>query len=266
MRTQAVGDVHGCHSALTALLREVRPVAEDRIIFLGNYIDRGPDSRGVIETLLKLQSRCKIVFLRGNHELMMLDARESVLKADVWQSCGGFETLISYAAEYRKDWEAAIPEAHWAFFEQTVRSFETPNQIFVHGSLDPDLDLKEQPDWVVFWEYFDRVRPHKSGKRIVCGHTPQRKGLIADVGHAACIDTGAVTAVGLPVLRMTPTSTGKRTKRVKLGLGNWTRSCRSRLDCEATIFILNAGNHAPVRARGERHRSRLRVEQWTRRI
>src|SRR4051812_43045717 len=192
MRTLAIGDIHGCHNALTALLREVRPNKNDQLIFLGDYIDRGPDSRGVIDTLLRLQGTCKTVFLRGNHELMMLDGRESFLKADIWQSCGGFETLISYGAEYRTYWESAIPDAHWSFVEQTLRIFETPKQIFVHGSLDPELGLEEQPDGMIFWEYFDTIRPHKSGKRIICGHTPQRKGLIADVGHAACIDTGAV--------------------------------------------------------------------------
>jgi serine/threonine protein phosphatase 1 len=191
MRTLAIGDIHGCYTALTALLREVRPVRSDQIVFLGDYIDRGPDSRRVIETLLKLQGRCKTVFLRGNHELMMLDARESFLKADIWQSCGGIETLVSYGAEQRMDWPAAIPDAHWSFIENTTRTFETAKHICVHGCLDPELDLKDQPDWVLFWEYFEKMRRHKSGKRIICGHTPQPKGLIQDVGYAVCVDTGA---------------------------------------------------------------------------
>ncbi len=200
MRTLAIGDIHGCHNALTALLREVRPTITDQVLFLGDYIDRGPDSRGVIETLLKLQSQCKTVFLRGNHELMMLDARESFLKADIWLGCGGFETLVSYGVELDGNWVAAISETHWLFFERTVRFFETVNQIFVHGCLDPDLDLNDQPDWILFWEYFESMRKHKSGKRVVCGHTPQPLGLPRKTDYAVCIDTAAVYGAWLTCL------------------------------------------------------------------
>ncbi len=109
-----------------------------------------------------------------------------------WQSCGGLETLVSYGADNRKDWIEAIHAGHWSFFKQTTKFFETDTHIFVHACLDPELDMEEQPDWLLYWEYFDQLRPHKSGKRIVCGHTPQRSGQINDVGFAACIDTGAI--------------------------------------------------------------------------
>lgn len=199
MRTLAIGDIHGRHKALTGLLREVRPVASDKIIFLGDYIDRGPDSRGVIETLLKLQSQCETVFLSGNHELMMLAAREK-LEADIWLGCGGLETLVSYGVEQQENWVAAIPQAHWLFFERTVRFFETANQIFVHGCLDPDLELNEQPDWILFWEYFESMRKHRSGRRVICGHTPQPLGLPRNAGYAVCIDTAAVYGAWLTCL------------------------------------------------------------------
>lgn len=192
MRTLAIGDIHGCRRSLVAILEAVHPGKSDQIVFLGDYIDRGPDSPGVINALLGLQSRCKTVFLRGNHEAMMLDARESLLKSDTWQSCGGRETVISYGADGRVDWESSVPGAHWSFLEHTVRFFETRNHIFVHGCLAPDLDLAEQPELMLFWGNFERMRRHKSGKRVICGHTPQPKGLIQDVGFAACIDTGAV--------------------------------------------------------------------------
>jgi Calcineurin-like phosphoesterase len=192
MRTLAIGDIHGCRRALTTLLHAVKPTKKDQVIFLGDYVDRGPDSPGVINTLLSLQSRSKTVFLRGNHEAMMLDARESFLKSEIWQNCGGFETVISYGTEYRTDWESLVPDAHWSFLEKTVRTFETSKQIFVHACLDPTLDLNEQSDWILFWEYFEKIRPHKTGKKVICGHTPQPKGLIADVGYAICIDTGCV--------------------------------------------------------------------------
>jgi serine/threonine protein phosphatase 1 len=192
MRTLAIGDIHGCRRALTTLLDAVKPKKNDQVIFLGDYVDRGPDTPGVINTLLSLKGRCKTVFLRGNHELMMLDARESFLKSDIWQSCGGYETVSSYGAERRTDWQSSVPDAHWSFFEQTIGVFETPKQIFVHASLDPDLDLDDQPEWILFWEYFENLRPHKSGKKVICGHTPQTKCLPGNVGYGICIDTGCV--------------------------------------------------------------------------
>lgn len=194
MRTLAIGDIHGCNTALTRLLREVQPARDDRIIFLGDYIDRGPDSRKVIETLLELKKICSSVFLRGNHEVMMLDGREDFLKSNIWHSYGGLETAFSYGSHFGQGWVEAIPPSHWAFFEQTARYLETERHIFVHACLDPALDLADQPDWLLFWEYFDKIRPHKSGKRVICGHSVQHTGQIKDLGFAACIDTGA--AVG----------------------------------------------------------------------
>ena len=190
MRTLAIGDIHGCHTALLSLLKNVQPAPGDRIVFLGDYIDRGPASRQVLETLLDLSKTCSPIFLRGNHEVMILDARHDPLKASLWMSYGGLDALFSYGAEYRPDWSAAIPERHWKFFEHTARFFETDSHIFVHAGWDPALAMKEQPDWLLFWEYFDRAQPHQSGKQIVCGHTPQRSGEINHRRFAVCIDTG----------------------------------------------------------------------------
>jgi serine/threonine protein phosphatase 1 len=192
MRTLVVGDIHGCHVALTCLLAHVNPRPDDRIVFLGDYIDRGPASREVVESLLGLNPQCLPVFLRGNHEAMILDAREDPLKANLWQSYGGFEALISYGAAYDQDWATIIPDAHWRFFKNTARCFETEEHIFVHACLDAEADMDDQPDWLLYWESLDRLKPHKSGKRIICGHSPQRSGRILDLGFALCIDTGAV--------------------------------------------------------------------------
>ena len=200
MRALAIGDIHGCHVALTTLLKQVELRADDQIVFLGDYIDRGPGSREVVETLLGVSSKCAPTFLRGNHEAMILDAREDALKANVWQSYGGFEALISYGAEYNQNWATVVPDSHWEFFERTARYFETEDHIFVHACLDPEADLDEQPDWLLYWESVDRLKAHKSGKRIVCGHTPQRSGQILDLGFALCIDTGAVNGGWLTCL------------------------------------------------------------------
>jgi serine/threonine protein phosphatase 1 len=200
MHTLAIGDVHGCNTALARLLKTVQPTPEDRFVFLGDYIDRGPASREVIETLLELRKSYSTIFLRGNHEAMILEAREDSLKSNLWQSYGGLETLFSYDANYRQDWVSVIPKAHWEFFERTTRFFETETHIFVHACLDPELDIDEQPDWLLYWEYFEHLRPHKTGKRIICGHTLQRSGDADDVGFGVCIDTGAVVGGWLTCL------------------------------------------------------------------
>jgi serine/threonine protein phosphatase 1 len=200
MRTLAIGDIHGCNVALAALLKRIEPQSSDRIVFLGDYIDRGPGSRQVVDSLLELGGKCALVFLRGNHEVMILDAREDELKANLWQSYGGFEALISYGAEYSTDWVSHVPEAHWTFFEHTTRYFEIESHIFVHACADPELDMADQPDWMLYWEFLDQLKPHKSGKRIVCGHSPQATGQILDVGFGLCIDTGAVNGGWLTCL------------------------------------------------------------------
>lgn len=200
MRTLAIGDIHGCHTSLTNLLRIVHPRADDQIIFLGDYIDRGPASRLVMDLLINSPKVCSAVFLRGNHEVMILEAREDPLKANLWRSYGGDEMLASYSVGYKDDWLAGIPDAHWNFLEHTRPYFETDRVIFVHACLDPELDMEEQQAWLLYWEQFGRMQPHKSGKKIVCGHTPQRSGKINDVKFAACIDTGAVVGGWLTCL------------------------------------------------------------------
>jgi len=202
-RTLAIGDIHGCQTSLTSLLKLVAPTANDTFVFLGDYIDRGPASREVIESLIEF-SRChKTVFLRGNHEVMMLEARNDALKANLWGSVGGFEALISYGAEYEPTWASKIPASHWQFLNDTRRYFETASHIFVHGCLDADTDLDAQSDATLYWERVDTLRPHKSGKPVVCGHTPQPEGEILNLGFAVCIDSGPVNHGWLTCLDVT---------------------------------------------------------------
>jgi serine/threonine protein phosphatase 1 len=77
---------------------------------------------------------------------MILDAHEDALKANVWQSYGGFEALISHGAEYNQNWASVIPGSHWNFFERTARHFETEDHIFIHACLDAEADMEDQPD------------------------------------------------------------------------------------------------------------------------
>lgn len=191
-RTLAIGDIHGCNHALRSLLRCVKPQPNEELIFLGDYVDRGPASREVVETLIALENNHNPVFLLGNHELLMIEGRKNPLQAKLWQSCGGLETVESYGAGPGSDWAQSVPEPHWEFLNRLRRFHETDLHIFVHASLDPELDMKDQPDWLLFWELFDSIRPHKSGKRVICGHTAQGTGMIRNLGFATCIDTSVV--------------------------------------------------------------------------
>jgi serine/threonine protein phosphatase 1 len=203
MRTLAIGDIHGCHVALMCLLEQIALRANDKIVFLGDYIDRGPASRAVVESMVNWTAKCPAIFLRGNHEVMVLDACEDELKANLWQSYGGFEALISYGAAYDPKWAAKIPRSHWEFLTRTARYWETEKHIFVHACLDPEADMADQPDWLLYWEHVDRLKPHKSGKQIICGHSPQRSGRILDLGFAVCIDTSPADGGWLTCLDVT---------------------------------------------------------------
>ncbi len=187
MRQFAIGDIHGCLSALQRLDTEIKFRPSDTVITLGDYVDRGPQSRGVIDFLIALQKRCNLVPLRGNHEIMMLRARDDRSALAEWVSCGGDRTLESYGAATFDD----IPTEHWEFLEATGSYHDAARDFFVHANAYPDFALEDQPDYMLFWEFFGDPSPHQSGKRMICGHTAQKKGRPLDIGHAVCIDTYA---------------------------------------------------------------------------
>jgi serine/threonine protein phosphatase 1 len=192
MRVLAIGDIHGCSRALDTLLAAVDLRADDRLITLGDYVDRGPDSKGVLDRLLQLRrQKIDLIALRGNHDQMMLDARGHPGTDVCWLGWGGQETLDSYAPPDGQGTRADVPEEHWDFLEQgCVNWYETDTHFFVHANADPDLPLAEQPNYLLLWEKLaDNPQPHRSGKVMVCGHTAQRSGLPLDLGHTVCIDT-----------------------------------------------------------------------------
>jgi serine/threonine protein phosphatase 1 len=192
MRTLAIGDIHGCSQALRALLDVVRPGPGDQVITLGDYVDRGPDSYGVVEQLLALHRGGRLVALRGNHEDMMLHARHGREDLRLWVACGGKEALASYSPLGDAGKLVDVPDQHWNFFENVcVEWHETETHIFVHANVYPHLPMDEQPGHMLRWETIDEFSsaPHSSGKVLVCGHTQQRSGLPLNLGHAICIDT-----------------------------------------------------------------------------
>src|SRR2546421_11143992 len=100
-RTIAIGDIHGCSRAARAIVEAVGPAEEDPLVLLGDYVDRGPDSRGVIEYVLGLEQQCRVAPLLGNHELMLLDAVANPHMIGPWQECGGNATLLSYDGQLK---------------------------------------------------------------------------------------------------------------------------------------------------------------------
>src|SRR5262249_36124911 len=110
-RTLAIGDIHGCSATLDALLTVVALAPDDIVITLGDYVDRGPDSKGVLERLLRIEGRARLVPLLGNHDEMMLEARNG--SSYDWQSGYGETTVASYGGNVDQ-----IPQAHWGFLER----------------------------------------------------------------------------------------------------------------------------------------------------
>src|SRR4051812_2089505 len=124
MRTIAIGDIHGCSTALDTLLAMVRPQPEDSLILLGDVIDRGPNSRGVMEMVLALREQTQLVVLRGNHEEMMQHARGDEAQFAMWFAVGGRETLASYlweGTEGDDSWVKAVPQRHWEFLDHGLQ-------------------------------------------------------------------------------------------------------------------------------------------------
>jgi serine/threonine protein phosphatase 1 len=200
MRTLAIGDIHGCLTALTTLLDFVAPEADDRIVALGDYVDRGPDSRAVLDLLITMHACGQLVALRGNHDEMMIEARSAGSKEDclLWLACGGRETLQSYGVSLSEEFDLTeIPESHWRFLKRDcVDWYETETHFFVHANAYPDVPLAEQPREMLLWEKLYVPCVHVSGKVMICGHTRQLDGRPRNCGTTVCIDTGAYDRQG----------------------------------------------------------------------
>lgn len=186
-RTIAIGDVHGCRKALATLLEALRLDREDTLVTLGDYIDRGPDSRGVLDELLQVRASCKLIALSGNHEWMLLGSRILGLPTAHWLKSGGTATLTSYGGTL-----AGVPDDHFEFLCSLRSHHETASAILVHAGYLPDREMHEQANEALYWNHFCRSNPplpHQSGKTVIVGHTPQRNGRPLDLGHLLCIDT-----------------------------------------------------------------------------
>ncbi len=190
MRTLAIGDIHGCSSAMRALIHEVQPGPDDVLITLGDYVDRGPDSKGVLDLLLELEKTTQLKPIMGNHEILFLEAMTGRMEPEGWLRVGGTETLQSYSPDPAAlSWESVTPEHLEFLSKRCLRYHEDAANLYVHANANAYYSLADQSDDWLFWTRFDDIFPHSSGKRIICGHTAQKGGWPNVKPYAICLDT-----------------------------------------------------------------------------
>lgn len=189
--TFVIGDIHGHLAALETLLAALPLTEEDQLIFLGDYVDKGPDVRGVLELLCRLAPRPHTVFIRGNHDQMLLDAHLDPSKFAIWETLAGDKPLASYGPGDSADLIRLVPDHHRRFLSETcVNWHESGNFIFVHAGIRSHESPTEEDPERLQWMTLSMAEPHSSGKIVICGHTRNELGKIADLGHTICIDTG----------------------------------------------------------------------------
>jgi len=183
-RVYAIGDIHGRADLLDRLLKTIAKDAESApkrrvLVTLGDYIDRGPDSAGVIERLSSLHQsppfkNFELVFLKGNHELLMGRFLERRNDGRMWLGCGGAETLKSYGAKWTpRDAAARIPKRHRRFFSDLTLMHREGDYAFAHAGVRPGVPLDSQRAEDILWirdRFLDATRD--LGAVIVHGHTP----------------------------------------------------------------------------------------------
>ena len=213
-----IGDIHGCLTAFETMLGVVKPSGEDLIVTLGDYVDRGPDSRGVIDKLLAMRETHNLVTLMGNHEIQMIRALETRRDRQRFLSglCGGQDTLDSYGGSFDD-----VPVAHWDFIRGTRLYYELEDYILVHAGVEADVPVDQQDRETYYYQRFYSQRPHQSGKTVVCGHTIQGD-LPTNLGYAICLDTcayggGWLSALDLDTDRIWQTNESGQSREMMLG-------------------------------------------------
>ena len=129
-RTLVFGDIHGCLLAFDTILNEINLTEKDTIILLGDYIDRGPDSKGVIDRVIELREKYNVIALKGNHEEIMEHAGDGLADYVWWRTVGGDTTLFSFNCDVED-----IEEPYWEFIDSLELYHETEDYIFVHAGL-----------------------------------------------------------------------------------------------------------------------------------
>lgn len=197
-RVLVVGDIHGCRHELDLMLADLAAGPGDTLVFLGDYVDRGPDVRGVVQRLVELQAgaTARTVFLRGNHEDMLLGyLGRGGHYGEAFLANGGDVTVRSYGVTGRPSpdrFERALPTAHLEFLSTTTFLHDEPDYLMVHAGLRPDRPLERQSPHDLIWIRDEFIaRPHGFGKTVIFGHTPMRE-VLEDLPYKIGIDTGCV--------------------------------------------------------------------------
>ena len=180
----AIGDIHGrldlTLAALDAIGERAAEAEYFRVIFLGDYIDRGPDSRGVVELMMKLSRDHRYVCLKGNHEAMMVQCLTGGSSGDFdrWVDNGGRETLRSYGVDDRDAAIAAVPTEHLRWMQSRPLTSGDGHRIYVHAGLMPSTPFERQTEETCLWirERFLKAGAHQFDGHVVHGHTPQWAG------------------------------------------------------------------------------------------
>jgi len=204
----AVGDIHGCYDKLVAMMKMLPwdRDAGDILLFIGDYIDRGPKSREVVDFLVSLKQKGgEIIFLKGNHERMLLDYYIEQKDQMLYVANGGAETIASYVEGGIGRKAFVLPEEHLEFLLSLSLYYETEDYIFVHAGLRDGVALKDQSEEDLLWIREEFIySAFDWNKRIIFGHTALETPFVTP-GKIG-IDTGAVygnrlTAVELPKMK-----------------------------------------------------------------
>lgn len=204
-RLYVVGDIHGCREETSVLLSYLRHTAQvgerDLVIFIGDYIDRGPDSRGVVDLLLNFRRECaESIFLGGNHEEMLRSwLGRGGSNGQAFVPNGGRETLLSYGVPLTEiegvepaALETRLPPGHLEFFLNLEPMVAVGGYVFVHAGIDPLEDLDHQSAEDVFWIRDAFIRnTHRLDETVVFGHTPWED-VLFHLPWKIGIDTGLV--------------------------------------------------------------------------
>jgi serine/threonine protein phosphatase 1 len=202
----AIGDIHGCKSHLDKLMATLDINAEhDTLVLIGDYIDRGPDSRGVVDALLDIRKSIKnVICLMGNHEQMFLDYYLESRDEELFMHNGGINTLISYGLAGMGKKHLTVPDKHMEFFTTLQKWYMTDNYIFVHAGLRPGIPVEKQDSEDLLWIRHEFINsPYDFGKIVIFGHTPLSYTTPLINKNKIGLDTGAVYGGKLTCIELT---------------------------------------------------------------
>ncbi len=205
-KTYVIGDIHGCLDMLKRLIDKIQwDPSKDELIFVGDYIDRGPDPKGVVDYIVSLMAESsKIQCLIGNHEVIFLDYIKGKDRR-LFLMNGGMNTLESYAFHLVDTENDLLPPSHKEFFASLKYTIELDDYYVVHAGFRPEVPLDEQdPDDLVWIRDPFIYSTYDFGKKVIFGHTPFYEPLVMD--NKVGLDTGAVygnrlTCLELPEFR-----------------------------------------------------------------